>query len=239
MAAPGIAATHHWSRMKRRPEAIIAPHSGEWRLRSETQKAETGGGQDDTGHIECHAHDERGETERDDVFQHDTPGRCPHQLDRGDEVGVSKRHGFGACNTGIRRPGGDGDRQHRIFNARTKCCNERKRKNELGKGKKDIGDTHQHRVDPSTGITGDGADDETDRGGDDRHQHDDEKRQTRAVDQAGQNISPLIVGAEPISVCPRRQQAGIAKIALNRGMWRQDIGEDCDKHQRQDDAEPC
>src|SRR5690606_34312383 len=28
MAKPGIAATHHWSRMKRRPEAIIAPHSG-------------------------------------------------------------------------------------------------------------------------------------------------------------------------------------------------------------------
>ena len=27
-AIPGMAATHHWSRMKRRPEAIIAPHSG-------------------------------------------------------------------------------------------------------------------------------------------------------------------------------------------------------------------
>src|SRR5690606_12551777 len=28
MAKPGIAATHHWSRMKRRPDAIMAPHSG-------------------------------------------------------------------------------------------------------------------------------------------------------------------------------------------------------------------
>src|SRR5690606_3460214 len=28
MATPGTPATHHWSRMKRRPEAIIAPHSG-------------------------------------------------------------------------------------------------------------------------------------------------------------------------------------------------------------------
>src|SRR6185312_4265248 len=28
MATPGMAATHHWSRMKRRPDAIIAPHSG-------------------------------------------------------------------------------------------------------------------------------------------------------------------------------------------------------------------
>src|SRR5690606_7096207 len=28
IAIPGMAATHHWSRMKRRPDAIIAPHSG-------------------------------------------------------------------------------------------------------------------------------------------------------------------------------------------------------------------
>ena len=28
MATPGAPATHHWSSMKRRPDAIIAPHSG-------------------------------------------------------------------------------------------------------------------------------------------------------------------------------------------------------------------
>ena len=28
MAKPGMVATHHWSRMKERPRAIIAPHSG-------------------------------------------------------------------------------------------------------------------------------------------------------------------------------------------------------------------
>ena len=53
-----MVATHQWSRMNRRPSEIIAPHSG-WLLRAKAQKAKPGGYQDNPGHIECDAHDER------------------------------------------------------------------------------------------------------------------------------------------------------------------------------------
>ena len=42
------------------------------RLRAEAEEAEARGGQDDAGHVERHAHDQRGEAERHDVAR----GRC-------------------------------------------------------------------------------------------------------------------------------------------------------------------
>ena len=42
-----------------------------------------------------------------------------------------------------------------------------------GKRQEDVGDAHQHGVDPAAEIAGDRADEEADRQHDDRHQHDD------------------------------------------------------------------
>jgi hypothetical protein len=46
--------------MKRRPVAIIAPHSGSGGCAPRPEEAEAGRGQDDAGHVERDAHDQRG-----------------------------------------------------------------------------------------------------------------------------------------------------------------------------------
>ena len=143
------------------------------RLRAEAEKAETGGGQDDAGHVERHAHDQRGDAQRHDVAQHDAERRGAHQPDRGDVVGIAHRQRFGARDAGIGRPGGDGDGEHRILDAGAERGDEGQRQDQLGKGEKDVGDAHQDRIDPAAGIAGDGADQQADRRGDDRDQNDD------------------------------------------------------------------
>ena len=46
---------------------------------------------------------------------------------------------------------------------------------EAREGEEDVGDPHQHRVDPAAEIAGDRPDEEADRRRDDRDEHDDAK----------------------------------------------------------------
>jgi hypothetical protein len=108
-----------------------------------------------------------------------------------------------------------------------RCSNEGQRENELREGKEDIGDAHQYGIDPAAGITGDSTDQKADRRGDDGDQQHHIKSEAGAIDQTRENIAALIVGAEQIAGCSRRQQAGIGQIADNRRMRRQHIGQRC------------
>ncbi|MNL29945.1 hypothetical protein D3C87_1516560 [compost metagenome] len=171
------------------------------------------------------------------MFQDDAEGRGPHELHRRDEIGIAEGHGFGARDARIGRPRGNRDGKHGVFDARPKCGDQRQRQNQLWKGQKDIGDAHQNRIHPAAGITRDGADDEPDGRRDDGHQQHHEQGQPRTVDEARENIAPLIVGAEQVSRRTGRQKPGIAQIALHRIMRRQHIGKQRDEQQRNNDAE--
>ena len=97
---------------------------------------------------------------------------------------------------------------------------------EAREGEEDVGDPHQHRIDPAAEIAGDGADQEADGRCDQRHQHHDEERDARAVDDAGEDVPRLVVGAEPEGLA-RRQEALRAQVSAGDGrIGRDDIGED-------------
>ena len=97
------------------------------------------------------------------------------QLHGGDEVGVADRQRLGARDAGIGRPGRDGDGDDGVLDAGPKRGDEGQRQDQPREGEEDVGDAHQHRVDPAAEIAGDGADEEADRRGDDGHQHDDQR----------------------------------------------------------------
>ena len=80
------------------------------------------------------------------------------------------RQRLGAGEPRIGRPGGERDGDHRILDARPECRGEGQRQDETREGEEDVGDPHQHRVDPAAEIAGDGADREPDRRHDDRDQ---------------------------------------------------------------------
>ncbi len=69
---------------------------------------------------------------------------------------------------------------------------------EAREGEEDVGDAHQHRIDPAAEIAGDRADGEPDGHHDDRHQHHDGERGARAVERAREDVAPQLVGAEPV-----------------------------------------
>ncbi|MND95881.1 hypothetical protein D3C80_881480 [compost metagenome] len=169
--------------------------------------------------------------------QDDAERRGSHQLHRRNEFRIAKRHRLGAGDTRIRRPRGDSDCQHRIFDPRPESSHQRQCQNQLRKGEKDVGNPHQHCIHPATRITGNRADDETDGSCDDRHQHNDKQRQPRPVDQARKNITPLVIGAEQVTRRTRRQKPRIAQVALHRIMRRQHIGKDRNEDQKKNDAE--
>ncbi len=82
----------------------------------------------------------------------DAQRRGAHQLDRGDIVGAAHGQRLGAGDAGIRRPGGDGDGDDGVLDARPERGDEGERQHQLRKGEEDIGDAHQHRIDPAAGI---------------------------------------------------------------------------------------
>ena len=86
---------------------------------------------------------------------------------------------------------------HRVLDAGTERGDEGQRQDQLREGEEDVGDAHQDRIDPASGVAGDRADDQADRGRDDGDQDDDVERQPRAVDDAGEDVAPQVVGAEP------------------------------------------
>ena len=67
-----------------------------------------------------------------------------------------------------------------------------------GERQEDVGDPHQHLIDPAAEIARAGADQEADAGDDHGDQHDDVERRARAVDDAREDVAAEIVGAEPM-----------------------------------------
>ena len=80
------------------------------------------------------------------------------QPDGGDVVGVADGQRLGPGDAGIGRPGGERDGDDRVLDARAQGGDEGQRQDQPREGEEDVGDAHQHRVDPAAEIAGDRAD---------------------------------------------------------------------------------
>ena len=205
------------------------------RLGAEAEEAEAGGRQDDARHVERHADDDGGEAERHDVAPDDPRRRCALQGRRGDEVGVADRQRLGPGDARIGRPRGDGDGDDGILDARAEGRDEGERQHEARKGEEDVGDAHQHRIEPAAEIARARADREADRRRDDRDEADDEKRQARAEDDAAEDVARLLVGAEPVDGRRRQQALGPQVAAGDRRIGGDEVGEERHDDQQHDD----
>ncbi len=88
----------------------------------------------------------------------DAQRRGAQQPHGGDVVGVADGQRLGPRDARIGRPGGDGDGDDRVLDAGPERRDEGERQDQLREGEEDVGDAHQHRVDPAAGIAGDRAD---------------------------------------------------------------------------------
>ena len=178
------------------------------RLRAEAEEAEACRGEDDACHVERQAHDDRGQAQRHDVPEQDAPGGSALQHDGLNEIALGDGDRFGARDAGIGRPGGERNGDHRVLDAGAKRCREGQRQHQAREGEEDIGDAHQHRIDPAAEVARERADREADGGHHHRHQQHDGERHPRAIEGAGIDVAAKFIGAEPVFGRRRRQPVG-------------------------------
>ncbi len=161
---PGMVATHHCSKMKSLGRRNHRTPFRRRRLRAHAEEAEACGGDDDRAHVERDAHDEARHAERRDVTGDDAPGGSACQPVGRNEIAAANRHGFGASETRIGRPGGERDGENGAFDARLQRRDEGKRQDEAREGQERVRSRRINTVSTiPTEITGDAADGETDR----------------------------------------------------------------------------
>jgi hypothetical protein len=114
------------------------------------------------------------------------------------KVAPANRHRLSASKPRIGRPGGDRDRHYGVFYSRPECRSKGERHDEAREGQKNIGDAHQDRVEQSAEVARYGSDKQSDGKHDGRHEKNDEQGDAAAVNDAGQNVSPQFVRAEPV-----------------------------------------
>ena len=65
---------------------------------------------------------------------------------------------LGPREAGVGRPGGDRDGDDRVLDPGAQRRDEGQRQDQAREGQEDVGDAHQHGVEPAAGIARDGAD---------------------------------------------------------------------------------
>ncbi|MNZ74492.1 hypothetical protein D3C78_929420 [compost metagenome] len=153
----------------------------------------------------------------------DAPGGSACQPVGRNEIAAANRHGFGASETRIGRPGGERDGENGAFDARLQRRDEGKRQDEAREGQEHIGHPHQHRIDDTAEITGDAADGETDRRNENDDGNDHAKRDAATIEDTRKDIATQLIRAEP--VLGTRKGEAVAEVLrrriIGREPWRQ------------------
>ena len=152
-------------------------------------------------------------------FQMIRAARGPLQLRRRDVVRAAQRQRLGPRQPRDRRPGGQRDRDDGVLEPGPQRRHEGERQDQRRERQEDVGDPHQHRVEPAAEVAGERPDREPDRPDDDRDQRDDRQRDPRAVDDAAEHVAPDLVGAEEVRAARRLQHR---RQVLQVGVLRRD-----------------
>jgi hypothetical protein len=205
-------------------------------LGPQAQKAESGRGQDDPGHVEGQADNYRRDAQRHDMAIENAQGRGALQPRGHDVLAVADGDGLGTGQARIGRPGGQRDGEHRVFDSGAERRDEGERQDQPRECQEDVGEAHQNVVDPAADIAGHRADQDADGHHQDADQPDDVKRDPRAPDDALVDVPAQLVGAEPM-LGARRQQA-VGEMLLGPVSLGQERRQGGDQHQGRDDQQP-
>ena len=167
------------------------------------RKLERGLGQDDAGELEDCERGERREQVGEHVLHHHPSGRGADHLGGLDERSLPDREHDAAGHTGKDHPAVDGeddaDGPHRAAHQ----CDQQHREQQARERHLHVDPAHEPPVGAPALVPGDQPDDDAERAGERDHEHADEQRGPRAVDEARQDVVALPVG-------PHRVRPGTA-----------------------------
>ena len=154
MASPGRVVTQ--GRFEHRVAAVVghlAPVGGGG-LDAETEEGEGGGEDDHLAGLEGSEDDDRGEGVDEDVTADDRAGGAAGP-GRDDVLAVAEGEDGGADEAGEGGDEDDGEGHHRVEEAGTEGGDDGDGEEDRREGEEDVGDPHQHGVDPAAEVAGD------------------------------------------------------------------------------------
>src|SRR5580704_568474 len=205
-----------------------------WR-HAESEKTHGGFGEDGSSHADCGLDDHGLNDVRENVADDDAEIARSESTRGFDEFTFARGEDLSAHQAGVADPASERQCQNQIEYAGAAERYERNGQQDPGEREEGIHQDYvDEAVDASAVVTGNGADDEaeSERGDDDTasYQHGD----TRAVDDARENVAAEFVGAEPVRVGwrveARRQIYGGGILRRNPGSEKGEDHEDDDQH---------
>ncbi len=123
---------------------------------------------------------------------------------------------------------------------------DQERDQDRGEGELHIGDAHDQRIEAATDVAGNQAERDPEHKGKQHRGEADAERDARAVHDGGEDVAPLVVGAEGILrhafLVPGRRREGVVQVErrhvegiLRRDPWREERRADADERKRGSD----
>src|SRR6267378_4124311 len=168
------------------------------RLHAEPEEGQRRLQQDRVGHEERGVDDQPRDDVRQDVTAQERPAGRAQGAGRADVLRLAQRQHRAAhdARDGRHAPDTDGDR--RVEHAGPEHGHDRQRQQQIREGEQDLDSAHEHGVDPAARETGERAQQQAAPERDEHREHAHQQRHARAVDHAGENVAPELVGAEQV-----------------------------------------
>src|SRR5208282_5327721 len=173
--------------------------AGGWRGDAEAEEAHGGFGENGSGHADSRLHDDGLNDVGQDVARNNVEIASAESASGFDKFALADREHLRTDQAGVADPASERQSEHQIEDAGTAEGDEGDGDENAGEGKKGI---HQHdigeAVDGAAVITGKTADDEAEQKGTGDDAAADEERNTRAPDEAGEDVAAEFIGAAPM-----------------------------------------
>ena len=233
---PGKVTSHQnlspslWPSLMRTPSAGL----GGWTPKPRNERRRLG--QDRGGDDQRRVDDDRPDGVREDVADDDPPVAGTGRLRRLDELLLAQREEGAAHDPGEARPEEEReDDRDALRIALADVHRDRQQHREARQRQHQVGQPHQHVVDPAAEVAADRADRRADHG---REQRDDERhpeRRPQAVDDPAERVAAEEVGAEEVVALRRRRERDAEEVRLVEGVRREEVGEDRDDAEEEQD----
>src|SRR6266436_484817 len=205
---------------------------------AQTEKAHRGFGQDRTRHADCGLHNHGLNNVRKNMAGDHAQIACAQGSGGFDKLAFAGGQNLGAHQAGIAHPSSNGKREHEVENARAAEGDKSDGQKNSGERQKRVHHYDvEEAIDVSAIVAGDRSHDQAERKRDRDHRTSHQHGNARAVDEAGENVSPQFIGAAPVRGRRRRQACGQIDV---RWILRRDPGsEQCEDHKDHDQHRAC
>ena len=185
----------------------MRPQSGVGRPGAEADERQRAGGEDDGADVDRRLDDDRAERVGHDVPREDRAVADADGAGGVDERPLAQRDREAPGDARVPRPPGDGERDRGVLEARSERRHDRHREQQRRERQEEVGDAHDHAVEPAAPVARDGAERHPDERRDaDDEQRDDERR-AGAEDDPAEDVAAELSRCRTECCAARRQDA--------------------------------